>query len=271
MKVTLRTQFLVPCIIALGLGLGGLSYWGYDNTNKAVQDSVAGQLQQAARGLATSGSGWFADRGMDVMGWAADPLYAKSLLSTFVGRATRRAANERLTMIKAGYDYYETIGLVDSAGNVVASSDASQLGRNLKNQELFSAGGSGGSFLTDAVAMEGSDIPVVTAAAPVISNGEEAGMLYAVISLDYFNERFVAPVRVGETGRALLFNRAGLAIIHPDSANVMNLNIGTLIPQADIGQAMASVIDYTDGAVQRKASVMMMDGLGWTVIIEADQ
>ena len=45
---------------------------------------------------------------MDVTGWAADPLYSKSLLDTFVGRATRRAANERLATTKQGYGYYLT-------------------------------------------------------------------------------------------------------------------------------------------------------------------
>ena len=251
--MTLRKQFLIPCMIVLALGLGGLSYWGYINTNSAVQESVSGQLQQASQGLTTSGSGWFADRRMDVTGWAADPLYAKSILSTFVGRATRRAANERLATTKMGYNYYKTIGLVDLSGTVVASSDESQLGKDMSGQEFYSARGSDKAFLSDAVIAGNSKSPVVTVAAPVRTDGEVSGLLFAVISLDYFNERFVKPVTVGETGRVLMFNKKGLAIVHPDASQVMNLNIKTLIPGTF--QNRQETLDYTDGEVQRRAAI----------------
>ena len=269
--MTLRKQFLIPCMLVLAFGLGGLSYWGYKNTNNAVQVSVSGQLQQATQGLATSGSGWFADRRMDVTGWAADPLYAKSLLSTFVGRATRRAANERLAMIKAGYEYYETIGLVDLTGTVVASSDESQLRENMSGRDFFSARASGKAFLSDASAAEGSDSPVVTVAAPVMNGDEVRGLLFAVISLDYFDQRFAKPVTVGETGRVLMFNKQGLAIVHPDASKVMKLDIKTLIPETYLDRQEALIADYTDGEVQRRAAIKTMEGLGWTVIVDANQ
>ncbi len=269
--MTLRKQFLIPSILMLLFGLAGLSFWGYKNTNNAVQVSVAGQLQQAARGLATSGVGWFEDRRMDVTGWAADPLYAKSLLSTFVGRATRRTANERLAMIKAGYEYYETIGLVSTEGIVVASSDNSEVGRNLSGHDFVAKIGNSASFLSDATVLEGSATPVVTAAATVRSRDEVSGILYAVISLDYFNKRFVAPIRVGETGRALLFNLTGQAVIHPDAAAVMQLEIGSLVSGNDRYSGGALMTDYVDGVTTRKAAVVTMDGLGWTVVVDADQ
>ena len=39
-------------MLVLVFGLGLLSLFSYDKANKAVQDSVEGQLQQAAQGLA---------------------------------------------------------------------------------------------------------------------------------------------------------------------------------------------------------------------------
>ncbi|MDH3230347.1 MAG: methyl-accepting chemotaxis protein [Alphaproteobacteria bacterium] len=270
--MSLRKQFLIPCMLVLVLGLGGLSWFGYDKTNTAVQDSVAGQLQQAAQGLATAGSGWFDDRRMDVTGWAADPLYSKSLLDTFVGRATRRAANERLAMTKHGYSYYLTIGLVDPKGTVVASSDDYQLGKNLSNLDFFSKRSRGEAILSDATASDNSSLPVVTVAAPVMTDGEVAGHLFAVISLEYFNERFIAPVRVGETGRVLLFNRQGLAIIHPDASKVLKLGIKSLMTsQMTGGGKGARLTEYVDSAVKRNAAVKTMENLGWTVIVDADQ
>jgi methyl-accepting chemotaxis protein len=269
--MTLRKQFLIPSILVLLLGLAGLSFLGYRNTNNAVQVSVAGQLQQAARGLATSGAGWFEDRRMDVTGWAADPLYAKSLLNTFVGRATRRTANERLAMIKAGYEYYETIGLVNTDGIVVASSDDSEIRRNLSDRDFVSKIGNMDSFLSDAIVLDGSTTPVVTAAATVKNGDEVAGILYAVISLDYFNKRFVAPIAVGETGRALVFNKAGKAVIHPDADTIMQLEIGSLVAGDDRYSGDALLTDYVDATTDRKAAVVTMDGLGWTIVVDADQ
>ncbi len=270
--MSLRKQFLIPCLLVLAFGLAGLSYFGYKNTNTAVQVSVAGQLQQAALGLATAGSGWFADRRMDVTGWAADPLYSKSLLDTFVGRATRRAANERLTMTKRGYGYYLTIGLIDLNGMVVASSDDNQLGKNLSNRDFFAKRGRGEAILSDATASDNSGLPVVTVAAPVMTDGAVAGHLFAVISLDYFNERFIAPVKVGETGRVLLFNRQGLAIVHPDGSQVLKLGINSLMTSKVTGtEKGARLTEYVDQGIRHKAAVKTMEGLGWTVLVDADQ
>ena len=268
--MTLRKQFLIPCMIVLAIGLIGLSYWGYKNTNSAVQESVSGQLQQATQGLTTSGSGWFDDRRMDVTGWAADPLYAKSILNTFVGRATRRAANERLAMTKVGYNYYKTIGLVDLSGIVVASSDESQLGKDMSGRDFYSARGGDKAFLSDAVLAANSKSPVVTVAAPVRTGDEVTGLLFAVISLDYFNQRFVKPIAVGETGRVLMFNKQGRAIIHPDASQVMKLDIKTLIPESFQNRRETLIADYSDGEVQRRGAIKTMEGLGWTVIVDAD-
>ena len=270
--MTLRKQFLIPCMLVLVLGLVILSWFGYTKANTAVQASVAGQLQQAAQGLATTGSGWFDDRRMDVTGWAADPLYSKSLLDTFVGRATRRAANERLSMTKRGYGYYLTIGLIDLNGMVVASSDDNQLGRNLSNNDFFSKRSRGEAILSDATASDNSSLPVVTVAAPVMTDGAVAGHLFAAISLDYFNERFIAPVKVGETGRVLLFNRKGLAVIHPDASKILKLDMKSLMSAGVAGnQQGARLAEYTDNEVKRTAALKTMENLGWTVVVDADQ
>ncbi len=270
--MTLRKQFLVPCMIVLVLGLGSLSVVGYVSTNEAVKLSAHGQLQQATEGLATSGSGWFADRRMDVTGWAADPLYFKSLQASFVGRATRRVANERLAMTKEGYGYYQTIGLVNLEGKVVASSDEDQLDRDLSKREFFTAGRNGGGFLSDAAVSETSGVPVVTVAAPVISDdGAVAGLLFAVISLDYFDQRFVQPIKVGETGRVLLFNKQGVAVIHPDATQVSQLKIKSLMPDQSAATRKSWLTSYNEGDAQRVAAVRTMDGHGWTVVVDAEQ
>jgi methyl-accepting chemotaxis protein len=254
--MSLRQQFLWPCTIVLMLGLGILSIVSYINTNKAVEVSVAGQLQQAVEGLATAGAGWFADRRLDVAGWAGQPGYRKALQATFVGRAARRGANDKLAKIQESYGYYEEVGLVDLGGAVVASSNAEQPGRNL---------------LSDARISEVSGVPVVTVSAPVLEEGSVAGVLFGVISLDFFDQRFIAPIRVGETGRVLLFNRLGSAIVHPDAARLFQLDLGSLIPGAQVDREGAWLTSYTEGDRQKKAAVKTMEGLGWTVLVDADR
>jgi methyl-accepting chemotaxis protein len=174
-------------------------------------------------------------------------------------------------MIKAGYEYYVTIGLIDMSGVVVASSDERHVGRDLSGRDFVSKIGDKDSYISDATVADDSQTPVVTAAATVKSGGEVRGILYAVISLDYFNNRFIAPITVGKTGRALLFNREGAAVIHPDAAQIMQLNISTLVPDAGGHHDTAQLTDYVDDSTQRKAAVMTMDGLGWNVIVDAAQ
>ena len=269
--MSLRQQFLWPCMIVLMLGLGILSIVSYINTNKAVEVSVTGQLQQAAEGLATAGAGWFADRRLDVAGWAGQPGYRKALQATFVGRAARRGANDKLAKIQESYGYYEEVGLVDLEGAAVASSNAEQPGRNLADREFFAAGLEGRPFLSDARISEVSGVPIVTVSAPVLEDGSVAGVLFGVISLDFFDQRFIAPIRVGETGRVLLFNRQGSAIVHPDAASLFQLDLGSLIPGGQVGREGAWLTSYTEGDRQKKAAVKTMEGLGWTVLVDADR
>ncbi len=269
--MTLRQQFLLPCAIVLVLGLGFLTYVAYVNTNDAVRISVAGQLQRSAEGLANSGAGWFADRRMDLTGWAADPLYSKAVQSSFVGRAARRVANERLAAIKDGYGYYVTIGLVDTEGTVVASSDQFEVGRDQTKSEFFASGRLGKSFVSDALKGEADGAVVVTIAAPVSDADEVTGVLYAVIDLSYFDERFVAPVKIGKTGRVLVFNEAGRAIIHPDKSQVMRLDIASLVQQRVEYAGGAALTEYDDANSHRMAAVQTVQDIGWTVVVDAEQ
>jgi methyl-accepting chemotaxis protein len=157
-------------------------------------------------------------------------------------------------------------------GTVIASSDESQLGKNLSNREFFSKRNRGEATISDATASDSSGLPVVTVAAPVMTDGAVAGHLFAVVALDYFNERFVLPIKVGETGRVLMFNRQGKAIIHPDPSKVLKLGLNALMTSSGTGsQKGAQLTEYVDDGERHKAAVKTMDELGWTILVDADQ
>ncbi len=271
--MSLRWQFLIPSLVLVLLGLSILTSAAYFNSYQAVEQAVTKQMRQAAVGLVTAAAAWFEDRKMDIAGWADLPGYRKATESSFVGKTARRGANEKLLKAKEGYRYYEFLSLVGPEGAVLASSDETSVGFPMDvNEPYFAAAFAGQVHISDVVPSPLTGESVVIVSAPVNDpkkKTEIAGVLIGAISLGYFRERFISPVRIGETSRVLMFNAAGENFIHTEFAFGLDLPLSSLVPDIAAVQEADGVTDYEETGVARRAVLQEISGLGWTVIIDA--
>ena len=51
--------------------------------------------------------------------------------------------------------------------------------------------------------------PMLVIASPVKNGSAVAGVLYGVVNVTYFTEKFIEPIKIGESGYVFLFNRDG--------------------------------------------------------------
>ncbi|MEQ8333145.1 methyl-accepting chemotaxis protein [Nisaea sp.] len=267
----LKQQFLIPSTIVLLLGMGALSWVSYVTTKAAITNQTMKQMDQAASSVAQAADVWFLDRRRDLAGWAQDSIYGKATESGFLAKQMLRKAGETLENIKHSYNYYEAISLTDLEGKVIASSLPETVGSSIAGTDFLNAALAGDIVLYDSHRSELSGEPVIVTAAPVSTvdkRTKEAtvtGVLFSIISLSDFTERFVAPAVSSESGRVMIFNSKGQAIVHPQAEKALALKLDELVPSVG---ANDTSVEFDELGTKRLGTIQNAAELSWRVLAD---
>ena len=270
MKLSLKNRFLLPTtvLIIIGMGLAGLiSSVGSKN---ALKTAYTGQISQITDSTVKVIDAWINDRILDVGSWSREKIYQTALKDSFVGKAARKSANVSLARLKDDYKYYENICLADVKGELVSAADPSVIGKvKVMDREYFQKSINGEVFISGVFRSKGTQNPVFVISVPVKENNEINGVIFGVVDTSYFNDQFISPIRIGETGYAYLIKKDGTVIAHPDEKQIMNLNMKDF----DFGREMMTKkegwITYTYNGVEKIANYRPSKRLGWTLSVGA--
>lgn len=270
MKLSLRNKFLLPTIALIILGMGLLaaisSVWSGNALKKSITDQISGVTESTVKLI----DSWIEDRTLDVRSWSRQKVYKTSLKDTFVGKAARKAANGTLAQIKSEYKYYENICLVNSKGEIVSAAEPTVIGKvKVTDQVYFQQALKGKVFISEVFKNRGSGNPVFIVSVPVKEKELSVGVLFGVVYMNYFNRKFVDPIKIGESGYAFLFKSDGVVIAHPDKQQIMEMNLNTV----EFGQEMMKHeegwITHKDNGVEKIVNYMKSELLGWTLCVGA--
>jgi len=146
-KYLLLSWFLLFALVPVGI----VSWIGYSNTTKSMQEAAVSELEVSAKMQKNFVDNWFKYRTMDISTWSKDKStiefmqklmqeYSKSnqSLADFVKSKEYHefilsSQNDLSTLVKE-YDYIYDIFLIDSNGNILYTlKEETDLGTNLKN------------------------------------------------------------------------------------------------------------------------------------------
>jgi methyl-accepting chemotaxis protein len=173
------------------------------------------------------------DRVSDILVWSDLRLFREALE---VAEVREDASDAMKEMVKL-YGAYEGIFLVDSKGNVIASSWPGSIGMDFSKSELLKSTANGKLGLMDF-----QKIPLVEQinpeskgwsagiAAPIKLGGNVAGSIIAFLKWSPL-EQIVQTIKVGQTGYVWVINRQNQVIVHPSSAL---LGVGILDPKINL-------------------------------------
>ena len=132
------------------------------------------------------------------------------------------------TMKQIG-ESYESIIVCNTEGIVYADSvGGSNKGISVKDRPYFQDAKSNKINLSTPVKSKKTGNPVLPICIPVFSpSGQFAGALAIVLKIDFLSEKILA-VKFGKTGFPFMVDRNGLLVVHPDSKNILELNLATL-------------------------------------------
>ena len=270
MRFNIRNKFLVPMVILVLLGMGGSSIISYTLSKNSLKTALTGQLSQIADSTETIMQSWVRDRTLDVTNWAAQSVFSTALKDSFVGKAARKSASAQLAGMKEEYQYYESIGIADANGEIVAAADEEIIGKiKIGDRAYFQDSMQGKTHVSKVIQSKQSGNPVFVISAAIKEKDTVTGVFFSVVSMSAFSSHFVETIKVGQTGYAFIFNKEGLVIAHPDKANVLKLNLNDL----DFGPKMMAMkqglLEYEYKGDTKIAALKTFEQMGWTIAVSS--
>ena len=286
MKLGLRGKILSTTIALILLGTllsAGISFFLAQRMLRAI---IEKQIQQQSASTIDYIASFVENRRQDVMLWSQQSIFAQAIgfssdsaddsASLDGGSAVMvKEANETLKSYKKAHVYFEEIGIAKNSGVVMTTSSLDVVnvlvsGQNIKDKVYFQKAAGGSVYLSDVFLSESGGKPMMVIASPVKNNETVLGVLYGIVDLSYFTEKFVESVKIGSSGYVFLFNRDGMVISHPDKSKIMKFNIKSV----DYGRHMLDhgegILEYSDDGEARMASFKHDKNLGWSIAAVAN-
>ena len=242
MKIGLRAKFMIPILslVIVCQGIAGIIIFSSSRT--ALEQSVNGQVTSIAESTSKLMNNWLEAARREVQVWGGDADIISLLMNISDRDLLQGVANDRLKGINSKYPHYEIINVVNSRGDVVASSQPEVIGKfNIAERSYFKDSMSGKVVLSDALQSKSTGEPVFVVSAPIKDEQGVVGVIFGAVRLYAFSEEFIDPIRVGENGYAYLCNSEGLTLAFRDKSKVFNLSIAEMdffkkMRRADSGQ-----------------------------------
>jgi methyl-accepting chemotaxis protein len=266
MKLSLRNKFLLPTVLLIVVGMGISCAISYLNARQALNAAIQSQITQLVTSTADNLTAWVHRNTQDIVVWSAEPVYQTALQTSLDGETARQSANRQFHNLQTQYPFYEVLSLVNSRGEVVASSDpAGTATLQLSDRQYFQDAMAGKVVVSEVLKSRFSGNPVFVIAAPVKNQDTTVGILFGSVDLAAFTDIHIAPVKVGQTGYVYVYNAQGLVIAYPDKTQILTLNL----KEYDFGREMlarrAGLINYTWKGLYKIAAFQEIPATGWMV------
>ena len=214
MKLGLRGNFLSTTIALILLGTllsAGISFF---LAKQMLRQIIEKQLVQQSASTMEYISSFIENRRQDVMLWSQQSVFPQAINfaidtateggSTEGGSSVMvKEANENLKSYKKAHVYFEELGVAKASGDVLTTSSLDVVnvlvsGKNIKDKVYFQKAAGGSVYLSDVFLSESGGKPVMAIASPVKNNDTVVGVLYGIVDLNYFTEKFVNPIKIEE-------------------------------------------------------------------------
>ncbi len=267
MKVSLRNRFLFPTVTAVVVGMMIVTMVSFFNSKGALDKVLKDQIRQIVYSTADNLDVWIDRTRLDMESWRQNRDFITAFKTSFVGKAARISANKRLAKLKSAYEFYVSINLADTNGNVISSSEPDSIDSfNISTSDNFRESMKGEIFISD-VKRDKSGLPEFMISSPVYGEKKITGVLFCVVNPAFFSKASIDTVKVGQTGYAFMFNRDGVVFAHPRKSQIMKLSM----KDSDFGREIlknqeGSITCSRDG-VEEIIAYKKSGTTGWTVAV----
>ncbi len=265
----LRNKILLPISLVLFLGMAAISAVLFVNSKKEIQTNIIQEMKQISEMLIRDLDEYQKSSLHDVEIFSVN----NTLLNVFRDHdeAALTLANNELKHIKQKRSEYESIGITDETGMVIACENEALIGNvSIGDRDYFKTAIGGKSGTGSVVLSKVSGNPVIGTAAPISVDGKIMGILFAVVDQTKFNTDYIEPVIIGNSGYAYLGDEAGKILSHPDKNEILKSNISDTDFGRDMMKMQAGVLEYSYKGVKKTTVVGTSPESGWKIIVTAN-
>ncbi|MCT4534259.1 methyl-accepting chemotaxis protein [Halodesulfovibrio sp.] len=271
MKFNLKTQILLPTLLIIIVGMGTASFLSFKQAETILEESMLEQSEQIAHGLQTQITGWVEDIQLALNIAAGDISIKRDLITESANQSAHIRAISYCQSIVKEYTFYEAVGVINTSGIATVYSDIKQMGKlDISSRDYFKKVMTGVPAVSDALKSRASGEPIFVVAVPVKENTEVIGAIIGVVKLSSFSEKYIRPIKMGQTGYAFLIARDGYLAAHPNNAHILK----TRLTDYPWGQKMVSqksgAITYNYEGVDKIVSFTHEPHTGWTIGISTN-
>ncbi len=272
MKLSSRNKFLIPTITIIISGLGISIILSYFISKSIIENIIRTQIVQVSDLNEKNLSLWIKINEMDISRWSEQNYFKMAVRDTFMGQASRKAASQQLEEGKKKNVSYESVNVANEKGEVISSSEPDEKFKNLNvsDQQYFQEAIKGNAFISDIFSSSFTEKPVFTISYPIIDKDIIVGVLFGVVSLEYFSKNYIDSIKIGKEGYAYIINKKGLIVAHPDRTAIMKLDA----KEFDFGREMmkdkSGMLFYTFRGVKKIGAFKKNPETGWISVVAAN-
>jgi len=267
MKWNLRNRILVPTvalIITITAALSAVSYW---MGRSAIEDAMDGQLDQICASGLRQVEGWVEGQRQNLVQWAIQPQILAGLQTTPEGQTARSALNAEFAHAKKLYGLYEEVVLADLTGATLACSNLDMISKlNVGDRPYFKEALAGQTAISPVLQSRVSGNPIVVIATPIKDGATVRGILYGILDLGWFSSKFVANIKVLNSGYVFMFDSQGVFIAHPDKTKILKAKLADFEWAGPIQKEQSGEVNYTFEGVTKMARFAKSDTLHWGLV-----
>ena len=264
MKRSLKQKILLPTIVMIIVIMAASTLVNYILSSRAFEEDSVKSMEEIAQSKADLVDVWVEDaRGM--IGISAGRSEFEDVLIHDT-EENRTRANFELEEQMRHLGVFSYINIANAQGEVRVSTVSGSVGKvKIGDREYFKKAMKGELNISEVYLARTTGKPAFAIAAPIKDKDKVIGVIVGVPDLMKFSEKFVDPVKIGESGYLYLFDSSGIVFAHPDKNVIMKLNLKETDWGREVIKKGKGLNIYTYQGNKRMAYTVLSKNVNWTI------
>ena len=223
--MNLLVKILAPIALLIIVIVGTNSYVSYRQASEALTNSIRGDMEKFAMGIALGTQKLAQTIMRDTDRTAARDDIIAFLTGDQSSPVEQEHARTVLNNILKTYPDFSEFLVMSSDGVVRASSLADNLNKSVADKAYFTGAMGGKTILFPAYRNPRTGNGALLVASPVRDNGAVIGVLVSIGDMAQYYADYIDSLKIGKTGYGYVINRQAQLMAHPDRKLLFDSNL----------------------------------------------
>lgn len=271
-NLNLKNRILLPTVGLLATVVFVSALVSYKMESQELNTLVQNQMETICGSVVHQIETWVANQRDDLSIFASQEVAITALQPGPEGEKAKAQLTAYLARLRDQGGFLESACLLDNHGMTLASTDQGAVDKiNVGDRTYFKEVMQGRPAVSEVIASRTTGKPIVVVAVPVLKEGAAAGALISIVSLDWFSSRYIAKMKVLNSGYAIVYSENGTVIAHPQPEKVMKAKITDFIKAPELLEKEKGIVPYVYNGIPKTAVFERSSTLKWGIVAAVPQ